>query len=131
MNLRKEAEQLAKVYIPVLVLSLVLKIVSANVLGIFFEGVSSSTAPSSFVVSLLQWVPLLTASVVPIAIGFWLFFRAKAHNYNPYLWAAFGLAANLFAAAIYFLVRVHEAGSFNKALNPQASPAGTPKSGAH
>lgn len=121
MQLRNEAEQLAKIYIPVLVVSIILKMVSANVMGSFFEGVSGSTTPSGLVFTLLKWVPLIAASVVPFAIGTWLFFRARTHGYNPYLWAAFGMAANLFAAAIYFLVRVCEQPTFNKAIKNDAA----------
>lgn len=121
MQLRNEAEQLAKVYILVFVISLILKVVSANLMGNVFEGVSGTTEPTDFVLTLLRWIPLITAGVVPLAIGIWLFFRARFHGYNPYLWAVFGMAANLFAAAIYFLVRVYEESTFNKAIKNDAA----------
>ncbi|MDD3482502.1 hypothetical protein [Azovibrio restrictus] len=61
-----------------------------------------------------------------VICGIWLFLNAPKHGLNKWLWGAFGLGGHLFAILLYFGNM-----AFNKSLNSQASPAGTPQSGAH
>ena len=49
-----------------------------------------------------------------IAVGAWLFIRAKGCGYNRYLWCAFGLAGSLVGGALYLLTRFSESGAFKK-----------------
>lgn len=115
MNLRHEAEQLAKIYIPVLIIKFLLASASARSLAAIVGGVNGS-GMSEWAVLASNWIPLIIGALEPIAIGVWLYFRARSNDYNAYLWLFFGLAGNVFAASIYFFVRAFEEHQFNKAL---------------
>ncbi|WP_415888185.1 hypothetical protein ACMXYV_09120 [Neptuniibacter sp. SY11_33] len=120
MSLRQEAEQLAKIYVPVLILKILLASASARSLAAIVGGINGAGMPEWAVLA-SNWLPLIMGVIEPLAIGIWLYFRAKSNGYNSFLWLLFGLAGNLFAASIYFFVRAFEEYSFNKESHPTHS----------
>ena len=67
---------------------------------------------------------VLSSLIDNVAVGAWLFHRAKYCGYNRWLWAAFGLAGSLVGGVLYFLARAYESGASNKS-NQQGPAAGT------
>lgn len=117
MNLRQEAEQLALIYIPAYGTVLVLQLLMADFMGAAVE--SKTYASFDF----LSWLPIIIAGIPSATISIWLFFRAKANGYNPYIWATFGLLGKLFAAAIFCLVRVYEGKHLTRSSSKDAQCA--------
>jgi len=114
MDLRKEAELLAKICIPVYGITFLIKMISAYLTTNAFGAIGTENPMPDTAMLFLGFSQAINAFLAPVALGIWLYVRARAHNYNPLLWGAFGLVANLFAAAIFCLVRAHAELSFNK-----------------
>lgn len=57
---------------------------------------------------------LLSSLIDNIAVGAWLFQRAKSCGYKKWLWAAFGLAGSLVGGALFLLARAYETWPSNK-----------------
>lgn len=59
----------------------------------------------------LKWITTarsLLSIPVNLAVGIWLSLQAKKSNSTPWIWLLFGLVYGLIAAALFFLVKLHE-----------------------
>jgi hypothetical protein len=124
MNLRKEAESLAKIVIPLYGTKLIIQVLNASVLAQMVGSIDGPGSPMWWAEA-ARILSVIAALVVPVGVGVWLFIRAQANGYSRWLWGLFGIAGGLFAAAIFCLVRLAEQTSINKSLNS------TPQSGAN
>ena len=46
--------------------------------------------------------------LVRIGVAIWLFFLARRHQAQPWIWCLFGLVFGLIAAVLFYLIRIYE-----------------------
>ena len=116
MNLRDEAQQLAIFFVPVLIVAAAANVWSADVMQSYLDSIGTPGQSNELLraSSILKLIPLLAAAGPNIVVGIWLFFRAKSAKYSSILWCIFGFSSGVFAATIYFIVRLSEQYPFNK-----------------
>jgi hypothetical protein len=124
MDIRKEIETLAIWYIPAVIMA---GIASGLYTGYFKEVLSSDPTSTWSTLSFLTATLTLINLADNIVIGVWLYFLVEKEEGRTGLWFVFGLAAHLFAALIYVVLRVYEQKAFNNPLKRDLGDASRPE----
>ena len=113
--MRKEIETLARWYIPVYIVTLIISVVITQYV--------KETFPSRSFLSLnLLWLYSLIRYTDSLVIAIWLYFQSKRDSGRKWIWAFFGFVAHLFAVVLYLALKIYEKRNetFNKGIETDA-----------